>query len=390
MTQFVRLSPARKLNLIVIYPGVGYGVQDFVLGRMSEKVLPGMGEQKVLIAVAPASNTPWFDVVREIHSYAEAEGLHLTPGALIGWSGGAKGIADAVAAGHDFPSVMLADPSPVEQAFYGPNTRVWYNPSNWKGSLAHLGPRQVEYAQPLGASAFQVTLDHNQILDEVIKAAIKEQKMSLSPLLLIGVPVVLVALIVGYRMMKNSISVRSNRALPDRYGTSPQRKAELSAQRKRYRSGTEKYKLLPTDVKARKAGKVKPSAYTVAAKRRGLTLKGQDFEDLARRALRYYDAQGNTKQIAGALEESYDKGLAAWASGGHRPGASSHNWANARLSSLLVGGKTYWSADSKQAKTFPVKMHNEIEDQIDEVTDELAKQRRYKDVAYIEGKVHEV
>ena len=186
------------------------------------------------------------------------------------------------------------------------------------------------------------------------------------------------------------VNSKKNRSLPQRYGTSEKRLKELAAQRARYRKGTEEYKLLPTDVAARKAGKVKASAYTVVAKRRGLTLKGQDFEDLARRALRYYGAKGNVKQIAAALEKSYDKGLAAWASGGHRPGASSHNWANARISSLLVGGKTYWSTDSKQASAFPRKMHEEIEDQIDEVTEELEKQRRYKDVAYIEDKVDEI
>lgn len=200
MTQFVRLSPARKLDLIVIYPGVGYGVQDFVLSRMSEKVLPGIGEEKILIAIAPASNTPWFDVVRDIHSYADSEGISLTPGALIGWSGGAAGIANAVAANHDFPAVMLADPSPIREAFEGRDTRVWYNPSNWKGSLAHLGPKQVEYAEPLGANAFQVTLDHNQILDEVIKAAIKEQKGGIPTGVLIGVPVALLALLLVVRM----------------------------------------------------------------------------------------------------------------------------------------------------------------------------------------------
>ena len=182
------------------------------------------------------------------------------------------------------------------------------------------------------------------------------------------------------------VSKKSNRGVPQRYGTSKKRLQELAAQRRRYQMGSEEYDLLPTDRAAITAGKVKASAYTIVAKRRGLTLKGQDFEDLARRALRYYGARGNAKRIATALEKSYDKGLAAWASGGHRPGASSHNWANARISSLLVGGKTYWSTDSKQAGSFPAKMHEAIEDQIEAVTDELGKQRRYKDVAYIEKK----
>ena len=183
------------------------------------------------------------------------------------------------------------------------------------------------------------------------------------------------------------VSQKSNRSLPQRYGTGKKRLQELAAQRRRYQMGSEEYDLLPTDKAALKAGKVKASAYTKVAKSRGLTLKGQDFEDLAHRALGYYGAKGSVPKIATALEEAYDKGLAAWASGGHRPGASSHNWANARISSLLVGGKTYWSTDSKQAKAFPVQMHIEIEDQIEEVTRALENQGRYQDAAYIDGKV---
>lgn len=40
-----------------------------------------------------------------------------------------------------------------------------------------------------------------------------------------------------------------------------------------------------------------------------------------------------------ALRKIYNKGLAAWASGGHRPGASQHGWAMARVKSVLAGGK---------------------------------------------------
>ncbi len=198
MTAFVRLSPAKHLRLVVIYPGVGYGSQEYVLKRMKEKVLPGIDE-KALIAVAPQSDTPWGEVVQEIHQYANAEGLSLTPDALIGWSGGANGITNALAEGHDFPSVLLADPSPVREAFSGPNTRVWYNPKNWKGSLAHLGPKQAQYAQPLGNRAILVQLDHNQILDEVIKIALTERKATFPPALLIGVPVFLIALALAIR-----------------------------------------------------------------------------------------------------------------------------------------------------------------------------------------------
>ncbi len=39
----------------------------------------------------------------------------------------------------------------------------------------------------------------------------------------------------------------------------------------------------------------------------------------------------------GALRAIYNKGLAAWRTG-HRPGASQHAWAMARVNSVLAGG----------------------------------------------------
>jgi hypothetical protein len=42
---------------------------------------------------------------------------------------------------------------------------------------------------------------------------------------------------------------------------------------------------------------------------------------------------------ASQLKKSYDKGLAAYASSGSRKGMSSHQWAMARVNSVLRGGK---------------------------------------------------
>jgi len=49
----------------------------------------------------------------------------------------------------------------------------------------------------------------------------------------------------------------------------------------------------------------------------------------------------------GPLAAIYRKGLAAWASGGHRPGVSQHAWAMARVKSVLSGGKAR-SVDKKE------------------------------------------
>ena len=54
----------------------------------------------------------------------------------------------------------------------------------------------------------------------------------------------------------------------------------------------------------------------------------------------------------GILKKVHDRGMAAWKSG-HRPGATSHQWAFARVNSFIVGGKTRKTADAdlwKKAK----------------------------------------
>ena len=45
------------------------------------------------------------------------------------------------------------------------------------------------------------------------------------------------------------------------------------------------------------------------------------------------------------LNESYRRGMAAWRTG-HRPGATEQQWGYARVHSLLVCGKTYYTTDS--------------------------------------------
>jgi hypothetical protein len=45
------------------------------------------------------------------------------------------------------------------------------------------------------------------------------------------------------------------------------------------------------------------------------------------------------------LEESYNRGMAAWRTG-HRPGATQQQWGYARVSSLLLLGKTSRTADA--------------------------------------------
>jgi hypothetical protein len=49
------------------------------------------------------------------------------------------------------------------------------------------------------------------------------------------------------------------------------------------------------------------------------------------------------------LQESYNRGMAAWRTG-HRPGATQQQWGYARVSSFLLCGKTYHTTDSDLAR----------------------------------------
>lgn len=49
------------------------------------------------------------------------------------------------------------------------------------------------------------------------------------------------------------------------------------------------------------------------------------------------------------LQKSYDRGMAAWRTG-HRPGATQQQWGYARVSSMLLLGKTAFTTDSDLVK----------------------------------------
>ena len=145
---------------------------------------------------------------------------------------------------------------------------------------------------------------------------------------------------------------------------------------------------LPSDKVARKKGLVKQSAYSKVAFDRGIEINRTDFDDTARRALRYYTGSAkaaDVKRVSAALQKSFSKGIGAWASGGHRPGATKFNWGDARVHSLLVGGKTYWSTDKKQAAAFPPAMRKAIESKLSNLYEALRQQNRERDVEYIKS-----
>ncbi len=198
-SRFIKTSSRPNLNLIVVYPGVGYGTQAYVEGRINEHVLPHVDASNVLIAIEERHNTDWGELLTDIDTYARNEQINLKPGAIVGWSGGATGVAKAISAGHEFPAILLADPSPVSGAFQDARVRMWYQPSNWKGQYEALGPRQAAQAETMGDRAILMQLDHNQILDEVLKTAITKQKSGIPLPLLIAVPAVLLTTALVWR-----------------------------------------------------------------------------------------------------------------------------------------------------------------------------------------------
>ena len=190
---------------------------------------------------------------------------------------------------------------------------------------------------------------------------------------------------------RNPEDVRG-RHIPEKYlaGLPPhlraQRIQELGDSRDEY--GTGDFSELPTDRTARKMGLVKLSAYRQVAMARGFDISQvNSLEEMAKEALRYYGVKASAAQVsklAAGLEKVYSKGLAAWKSGGHRPGASSRNWADARVASVLVGGKAAWTADKKQFNMLPAKARKAAIDQLPELYEALASQGRKNDIRYIQ------
>jgi hypothetical protein len=132
---------------------------------------------------------------------------------------------------------------------------------------------------------------------------------------------------------------------------------ELTESRDAYRRGD--YSELPSDRIARKMGLVKKSVYSKVAEARGIEWRG-DAEDMARRVCAYYRV-ACTPAVTRGITASFRKGLAAWKSGGHRPGATAQNWAVARVASLVVGGKTSVTADRNEFAAFPAPLRRAIE-----------------------------
>jgi len=130
--------------------------------------------------------------------------------------------------------------------------------------------------------------------------------------------------------------------IPKRYlsGLSPEERKKRIDEVKRGRktSTSDKSAYSPSRFKTDEGKKTKPSKYT----QRGKKL-------LANSNAKTLDAKlavlsKKTGYSVGTLRQVYNRGLAAWRTG-HRPGATQHAWAMARVYSFVTGGKTAQTAD---------------------------------------------
>jgi len=147
-------------TLIYVYPGVGYGTQGFV-----NNVLNGITRtDNTILLIAKTNRTPWSSFKGDGQTALNGK----TPSSvrIVGWSGGSIGLADALSS-DSFDKIIYADPSPRPLLNTNhQNAVMYYNPSNWKGSLVALGTMQEDRLSPLmNDKAIRTEKNHNEILE---------------------------------------------------------------------------------------------------------------------------------------------------------------------------------------------------------------------------------
>jgi len=146
-------------------------------------------------------------------------------------------------------------------------------------------------------------------------------------------------LVGGFEMLE-SFSKASEPKVPAKYleGLTGEDRAKRKKQIQARMKGKESYAKMEGDDDV----KTKPSKYTKTtfAKKVREEIKGQGKDEFLRASAK---VSGIRKRI---LEQVYDRGLKAWATSGHRVGATAQAWAKARVYSFATGGKTQKTADS--------------------------------------------
>ena len=142
------------------------------------------------------------------------------------------------------------------------------------------------------------------------------------------------------RIVREHEREKSQKAVPAKYleGLSGKDREKRKKEIER-RKGKKKVSYAP--LHGDKKVKTKPSKYTrtrlASAVRKEIKKTGKN--EFLRACAKL------TKVNKKILEEVYDRGLKAWATSGHRVGATAQAWAKARVYSFLTGGKTRSTAD---------------------------------------------
>jgi len=96
-----------------------------------------------------------------------------------------------------------------------------------------------------------------------------------------------------------------------------------------------------------------PAAYVGFKTNKGVKTKKSGYTESWNRLFPNAKSLKDKSKASGVperfLKECYNRGMAAWRTG-HRPGATEQQWAYARVHSLLMCGKTYYSTDSDIVK----------------------------------------
>jgi hypothetical protein len=148
------------------------------------------------------------------------------------------------------------------------------------------------------------------------------------------------AILDGASKTKLTKEIKNSKELswvPDRYLKGLSEKEQVERIKEIYKRKDED----PKDPKSYRPAKTDKGKSTSTSK---YTKAFNDMYPNAKSLEQKAKATGVPKDI---LQKVYDKGLAAWRGGNHRPGASQQAWGYARVHSFLMKGCTYYTADKK-------------------------------------------
>jgi hypothetical protein len=193
------------IDLIVLYHGIGYGTQSYVLGNTDHGIGAAMAsagfdnhstsvlDPGILFLVPGGASKPFSEVEETIRILREDRGIHIRSTTIGGWSGGAVGLTTAMKSETEFRAILYADPSPEQRTLshwpsepdvHDPGMLVnWYRYENW-GNARHPGgwygdsnPKLLNRVKGAGGASFAVDLDHNKILLLSLVTAIQIAQM---------------------------------------------------------------------------------------------------------------------------------------------------------------------------------------------------------------------